>query len=113
MVGEYRGVSTLKFIAALCVPGDPSQEFVPSANGTLGTNLAKTKERRYKGVSRSLVGREGFGPSTLRLIGGSSTGLNYRPTWGDASVLSDFSLPQTGCSRSHELAPHSLKGSLG
>jgi len=39
--------------------------------------------------------------------------LNYRPIWGDASVLSDFSLPQTGCSRSHELAPHSLRGSLG
>jgi hypothetical protein len=86
---------------------------VPNANHPIGTNLAKTSEKRYKDVGiQSLVGREGLGPSTLRLIGGSSTGLNYRPTWGDASVLSDFSLSQAGCSRSHELTPHLLKGGL-
>ena len=85
--------------------------FVPNVNRRIGTNLAKTNEKRYKGVCRSLVGREGLGPSTLRLIGGSSTRLNYRPTWWVTVRFSpDHSHFQGERSRSHELRPPRLKG---
>ncbi len=92
-----------------------SLESVLSASPRTGTNRAFISKKRHNKFPKEFGGRIGsrtHGASTpFRVFKTLSCHQRYPSVkWGDRSVLSDFSLSLAGCSRSHELRPHSLKG---
>lgn len=72
-------------------------------------------ERRYKNFFKKFgggIGSRTYGACTpFRVLKTPSFHKRYPSVkWGDRSVLSDFSLSQAECSRSHERRPHPVRG---